>query len=74
MTKTANPPSKPNVKTSKPRKPRRAFRIEDNPAVQAWCDDFVKYTEDEHGYTPTADQVTTAFLMAALRAIGKGAE
>jgi hypothetical protein len=45
--------------------------MEDNPEVKAWCESFVKMTEDASGFTPTPDQAIQAFLVAALRALGE---
>jgi hypothetical protein len=66
-------PKKPATPTPKaPRQRRRKVRMEDHPDVKAWCDNFIARTEDEQGFTPTADQAVQAFLVTALKAIGGG--
>lgn len=50
---------------------KRRTHLEDHPDVQKWCTDFVIRVEDELGITPTQEQATQAFLVAALRAIGR---
>jgi hypothetical protein len=73
MTDKKTAPKKPATPTPKaPRARRRKARIEEHPDVVAWCDGFVKRTEDEHGFTPSPDQAIQAFLVAALKAIGAG--
>ncbi len=69
MTKNGN--GKKNTKAAVPRKRRRRVRMEDHPDVQAWIVDFKLRVENEHGYTPTDDQATMAFLVEALRAMGR---
>jgi hypothetical protein len=59
MTKDTKPAPKKNVrrrrKVRKRRKKNAAY-MEDNPEVKAWCESFVKTTEDTSGFTPTPDQ------------------
>ena len=68
----AQAPNKPIAKPTQGRGRARKVRIEDHPDVQAWCNAFINQTENEHGFSPTQDQAIQAFLVAALKGIGKG--
>lgn len=69
MSKNGNDTKAP-AKPGKPNRRRKA-RIEDHPDVKEWCAGFVRDTENAHGFTPTEEQAVQAFLVQALKALGR---